>query len=61
MTKKSITTRFRITKNGKVLHRIKGQCHFRAKKSSRQLRRISHSVKSSKSMKYIVAKSPDRT
>jgi len=34
-TRKSLTKRFRITKNGKVLGRIAGQDHFRAKKSGK--------------------------
>jgi ribosomal protein L35 len=36
--KKSLVTRFRITKNGKVIHRTMSQCHFRAKKSANQIR-----------------------
>lgn len=32
-TRKSITKRFKITKNGKILRRQTGQNHFRAKKS----------------------------
>ncbi len=36
--KKSITTRLRVTKNGKVLHRTMAQCHFRAKKTGKQIR-----------------------
>lgn len=32
-TNKSIAKRFRITKNGKVLHKPPHQNHFRAKKS----------------------------
>jgi len=34
--KKSITTRIRMTKNGKAVHRKIGQCHFRAKRSGTQ-------------------------
>ncbi|MCL5012261.1 MAG: hypothetical protein M1320_02450 [Patescibacteria group bacterium] len=34
--KKSITTRFTITKNGKGLRRKMAQCHFRAKKTTTQ-------------------------
>jgi ribosomal protein L35 len=37
--KKSITKRFKMTKNGKVLHRTLGQCHFRSKLTSNQARR----------------------
>ncbi len=36
--KKSITKRFRVTKNGKVIHRVMSQCHFRAKKTANQIR-----------------------
>lgn len=32
-TRKSITKRFKITKNGKVLRRAQGQDHLRAKKT----------------------------
>jgi large subunit ribosomal protein L35 len=35
-TRKSLTKRFRITKNGKVLRRLTGQNHFRMKKSSKE-------------------------
>ncbi len=38
--KKSITTRFRVTKNGKVMRRTMAQCHFRSKKSSTQIHRL---------------------
>lgn len=34
-TRKSLTKRFKITKNGKVLRRLTGQNHFRMKKSSK--------------------------
>ena len=37
--KKSITTRFNVTKTGKVTRRKMAQCHFRAKKTSLQQRR----------------------
>ena len=32
-TNKSYAKRLRVTKNGKVLRRVAGQCHFNAKKS----------------------------
>ena len=32
-TNKSVTKRFKITRTGKMLHRVGGQNHFRAKKS----------------------------
>ncbi len=40
-TKKSITKRFRITKNGKILRRPSGHGHYNAKKTGKQ-RRQSH-------------------
>jgi large subunit ribosomal protein L35 len=38
-TRKSITKRFKITKNGKILRRATGQDHNRSKKSGDQLRK----------------------
>jgi large subunit ribosomal protein L35 len=38
-TRKSITKRFKITKTGKILRRITGQNHFRAKKSGKVKRK----------------------
>ncbi len=32
-TNKSYTKRLKVTKNGKILARIPGQCHFNAKES----------------------------
>lgn len=37
-TRKSVSKRFRITKNGKILRRAIGQDHFRAKKSGKAKR-----------------------
>ncbi len=37
--KKSVTTRFRVTKNGKGVQRKTALCHFRAKKTGTQLMR----------------------
>lgn len=37
-TRKSITKRFKITKNGKILRRPTGQNHFRAKKTGKEIR-----------------------
>jgi large subunit ribosomal protein L35 len=39
-TRKSITKRFKITKNGKVVYRAAGQDHFRAKKSGSAKRKM---------------------
>jgi len=38
-TRKSITKRFKITKNGKILRRATGQDHYRAKKSGKKIRK----------------------
>ncbi len=40
-TRKSITKRFKITRNGKVLRRPSGHGHYNAKKTGKQ-RRQSH-------------------
>jgi len=48
-TRKSITKRFKITKTGKVLRRVIGQDHYRAKKSGKKVRRGRKWVKVSKS------------
>lgn len=37
-TRKSITKRFKITKNGKILRRPSGQDHLRQKKSGNRVR-----------------------
>ena len=37
-TKQAIAKRFKITKNGKMLRRMTGQDHLRAKKSSKRRR-----------------------
>jgi ribosomal protein L35 len=37
-TRKSILKRFKITKNGKVLHRPTGLDHYLAKKSGKRIR-----------------------
>lgn len=39
-TKKAISKRFKITKNGKVLRRTAGQNHLRSKKSGNKIRKI---------------------
>lgn len=38
-TRKSIIKRFKITKTGKILRRVAGQDHYRAKKSGKAVRR----------------------
>jgi len=37
--RKSITDRIKITGTGKILRRAMGQCHFRAKKRTSQIKR----------------------
>jgi len=37
-TRKSLSKRFKITKTGKVMRRVCGQDHFRAKKSGNKIR-----------------------
>ncbi len=44
-TRKSITKRFKITKNGKVLRRAVGQDHLRSKKSGKFIRKTRKMVK----------------
>ncbi|HDY72571.1 MAG TPA: 50S ribosomal protein L35 [bacterium] len=38
-TRKSVAKRFKITKTGKVLRRVVGLCHYRAKKTGKQIRK----------------------
>ena len=38
-TKKALVKRFKITKNGKILRRVTGQNHYRAKKTGEQKRK----------------------
>ena len=38
-TKKAITKRFKITKNGKILRRVSGQNHYRSKKTGERKRK----------------------
>jgi len=38
-TKKALVKRFKITKNGKILRRLSGQNHYRAKKSGERKRK----------------------
>ncbi|OGM92374.1 hypothetical protein A2755_01240 [Candidatus Wolfebacteria bacterium RIFCSPHIGHO2_01_FULL_48_22] len=45
--KKAVTTRLKVTKNGKVLVRKQAQCHFRAKKTGQQLMRKSRTIEAS--------------
>lgn len=47
-TKKALTKRFKITKNGKVLRRAVGQNHYRMKKTGEQKRKNRKWVKLSK-------------
>ena len=47
-TRKSITKRFRVTKNGKVLRTQGFRRHLNVKKSSKRKRRLSGMVKTKK-------------
>ena len=49
-TRKSITKRFKITRQGKVLRRAVGQDHFRSKMSGKQRRKGKKWVKVSDSL-----------
>jgi len=55
-TRKSLTKRFRVTKNGKVLSRIAGQDHFRAKKSGKFKRKKRKTKVLSKSLAHQIKK-----
>ncbi len=46
-TRKSISKRFKITKNGKVLRRSTGQMHYRAKLTGQKRRKMSRLVEMS--------------
>jgi ribosomal protein L35 len=48
-TRKSITKRFKITKNGKILRRPTGLNHYRAKKSGKKIRQSRKMIRLSKS------------
>jgi large subunit ribosomal protein L35 len=39
-TRKSLSKRFKVTKNGKVLRRVTGQDHLLSKKSSKKKRQM---------------------
>lgn len=47
-SRKSILKRFKITKKGKVLRRLSGQDHYRAKKSGKRIRKGRKLVRLSK-------------
>ena len=44
-TRKSITKRFKITKNKKLMHRLPHQCHLNAKKTGDERRKKRQSIK----------------
>ena len=48
-TKKSLLKRFKITKTGKILRRLSGQNHYRAKKTGEKRRKGRKWIKLSKS------------
>ena len=47
-TKKALTKRFKITKNGKILRRVSGQNHYRSKKTGEKKRKGRKMVELSK-------------
>ena len=59
-TRKSITKRFKITKNGKILRRATGLCHLRSKKSGNRVRAgrkwVALSVAETKKIKKLLVK-----
>jgi ribosomal protein L35 len=56
--KKSVSTRVRITKNGKVMRRKMAQCHFRAKKTPAQMRRKKGQFLAYKALSSTIMKKP---
>ncbi|OGZ63765.1 MAG: 50S ribosomal protein L35 [Candidatus Staskawiczbacteria bacterium RIFCSPLOWO2_01_FULL_40_39] len=48
-TKKALTKRFKITKTGKILRRLSGQNHYRAKKTGQMRRKGRKWIQISKS------------
>ncbi len=56
-TRKSLTKRFKITKNGKVLRRASGQNHYKSKKSGKQVRESRKWIPASKPIAKKVRKS----
>jgi large subunit ribosomal protein L35 len=55
-TRKSILKRFKITKTGKILRRVTGQNHYRAKKSGKKIRESRKWVPVSKGEAKIIKK-----
>jgi len=55
-TRKSILKRFKFTKRGKILRRVCGQDHYRAKKSSKKKRQARKWVPLSKTEVRIIKK-----
>jgi len=57
-TRKSISKRFKITKNGKIQRMAIGQDHFRAKKTGKKIRKmrkwVEVSVPEAKKIKRII-------
>ncbi len=56
-TRKALTKRFKITKNGKIMRRAVGQNHFLAKKGGNQKRKSRKWVRVSKEGAKIIKKS----
>ena len=56
-TRKALKKRFKITKKGKILRRVTGQDHYRAKKSGKKKRKIRKWVPLSKPLAKKVKRS----
>jgi len=56
-TRKSISKRFKLTRGGKVLRRLAGQMHYRAKLTGKKRREIRRLKRASKEMTKKVKKS----
>jgi ribosomal protein L35 len=55
-TKKAITKRFKITKNGKIMRRLTGQNHYRSKKTGERKRKGRKWVELSKGEAKVIKK-----
>jgi len=56
-TRKAISKRFKITKSGKVLRRMAGQMHYRAKNTGKKRRELRRLKEASKEMAKKIKKS----
>ncbi len=56
-TRKSLIKRFKITKNGKILRRLTGQMHYRAKNTGKKRRDLRRYVPMDESLVKKIKKS----